>query len=143
VRPVPVVLAPQGRDQPSSTSPPICCKYTFQVFEMFQRYVTGVSYGCCKSRLGCYICCKCLRGMLQSFIQNVSSISDLFCKHFLSECCTCFTTIVQEYVRNVAAVSSVLSGCCIYFTHMLQSYVQNVLFASFVCCIQVFHVSDI
>jgi hypothetical protein len=31
-------------------SPPIWCKYMFQVFQMFQRSVAVVSYGCCKSR---------------------------------------------------------------------------------------------
>jgi hypothetical protein len=32
-----------------------CCNYLFQ---MFQRYVASVSYGCCKSRSWCYICCN-------------------------------------------------------------------------------------
>jgi hypothetical protein len=39
--------------RPESTgpdSPTICCKYMFHVFPMFQMYVAGVSYGCCKSR---------------------------------------------------------------------------------------------
>jgi hypothetical protein len=30
--------------------PPLCCKYMFQVFQMFQWYVPIVIYGYCKSR---------------------------------------------------------------------------------------------
>jgi hypothetical protein len=33
-----------------------CCKRMFQVFQMFQRYVASISYGCCKSRSRCCIC---------------------------------------------------------------------------------------
>jgi hypothetical protein len=35
-----------------------CCKCTFQTFQMFQRNVVSVSYGCCKSRSRCCTCCK-------------------------------------------------------------------------------------
>jgi hypothetical protein len=45
--------------------------------------------------------CKCFRGMLQVFVQNVSSILDICCKRFLYGCCTCFTHTLQEDVRNV------------------------------------------
>jgi hypothetical protein len=31
---------------------------------------------------GCCICCKCFRGMLQVFVQNISSVSDACCKRF-------------------------------------------------------------
>jgi hypothetical protein len=44
-------------------------------------------------------CCKCFRGMLQEFVQNILS------EHFLSGCCTCFTHMLQAYIRNVSAVS--------------------------------------
>ena len=57
-------------------------KRIFQVFQMFQRYVTSVSYGCCKSTSGCCICCKCFTGMLQTFVQSVSSVSNVCCKRF-------------------------------------------------------------
>jgi hypothetical protein len=39
--------------------------------------------------------------------------------------------------------ASVLSGWYICFTHMLQLYVLNVSSISVVCCIQVFHVSEV
>ena len=50
---------------------------------MFQTYVASVSYGCCKSRSGCRICCKCLGGMLQEYVQNVPSVSHVCCKYCL------------------------------------------------------------
>ena len=69
-----------------------CCKRMFQVFQIFQKYVASVSYGCCKSRLGYCICCKCFRGILQAFVQSVSSVSDVCCKRFdLDVAYICFT----------------------------------------------------
>jgi hypothetical protein len=47
------------------------CKPMFQVFQMFHMYIASVLCGCCKSRSGCCICCKCFGGMLQAFVQNV------------------------------------------------------------------------
>jgi hypothetical protein len=35
-----------------------CCMPMFQVFQLFHMYVSIVSYGCCKSRLRCCICCN-------------------------------------------------------------------------------------
>jgi hypothetical protein len=37
---------------------PPCCKRMFHVFQMFYRYVSSVSCGCCKSRSGCCIYCN-------------------------------------------------------------------------------------
>ena len=84
-------------------------------------------------------CCECFRGMLQAFVQNVSYVSDLCCKRFLSECCTCFTPMLQEYVQNVAIVSVLCWNKCFhvaickcfylgvtYVSHILQFYVPNV-----------------
>jgi hypothetical protein len=68
----------------------------FQVFQIFQRYVASVLHGCCKSRSGCYIRCKCFIGMLQRLFQSVSSVSEV--------CCICFTHMLQEYVPNVSTV---------------------------------------
>jgi hypothetical protein len=48
-------------DQPWLLPPLLCCKCMFQVFQIFQRFIVSVSYGYCK-------CCKCFRGMLQTFI---------------------------------------------------------------------------
>ena len=101
-------------------------------------------------------CCKCFRGMLQAFVQNVLSVSDVCCKYFLSECYTCFThccksmlEMFQLFWSYVAIsvfmlqVASVLSSYCICFTHMLQVYVPNISYALGVCCIQVFHVTSV
>jgi hypothetical protein len=30
----------------------------------------------------CVATCKCSRGMLQAFVQNISSVSDVCCKYF-------------------------------------------------------------
>jgi hypothetical protein len=35
-------------------------------------------------------CCKCFIRMLQAFVHNVSSVSDICCKYFLPGCCICF-----------------------------------------------------
>ena len=61
-------------------------------------------------------CCKCFRDMLQAFVQNVSSILDVRCKHFLSGCFTCFTHMLQEYVRNVSHI------CCKSMFKMFQLF---------------------
>jgi hypothetical protein len=88
---------------------------------MLQIYVSSVSYGCRKSRSGCCIYYKCFRCMLQVFqrhvasvCSNVSSISDVSCKRFLSECCTCFTHMLQEYVRNILVVSVLRCNKCFH-----------------------------
>jgi hypothetical protein len=120
---------------------------------MFQRYVASDSYGCCKSRLRRCICCKCFRGMLQAFIQSVSSVSNVRCKRFDLDV-VYVSHMLQEYVPNVSVVSFLccskyfmlqvfLSGCCICFTHMLQVYVPNVSYASDLCCFQKFHVASV
>jgi hypothetical protein len=54
------------------------------------------------------------RGMLQAFVQNVSSVSYICCSK-------CFILMLHMFHIHVACV---LSGCCICFTHMLQQYVQ-------------------
>jgi hypothetical protein len=78
-----------------------------------------------------------IRGILQAFIQNVSSVSKCLLQSFLSGCCICFTHILQWYVPNVSAIlvlrcskwfhiASCKSGCFVCFTHILQVYVLNV-----------------
>jgi hypothetical protein len=42
----------------------ICCKCLFQVFWIFQRYIASVSYGCCKNKSRCCICCNGCTRML-------------------------------------------------------------------------------
>jgi hypothetical protein len=51
-----------------------CCKLLCKVFQIFQRYVASISYGCCKNRLRCCICCNGCTRILQYFIFNVSSV---------------------------------------------------------------------
>jgi hypothetical protein len=62
----------------------VCCNY---FISMLQKWIRG----CCT----CYICCKCFRGMLQAFVQNISSISIHLLQSFLSRCCICFTYMLQ------------------------------------------------
>ena len=45
--------APDMVAAPSIVSRLTCYKRMFLVFQMFLRYVAGVSYRCCKSRPGC------------------------------------------------------------------------------------------
>jgi hypothetical protein len=60
----------------SSVSPGCCiCYYgSFQVFHMFQTHVTSVLFGCCKSRSRCCICCYDYTCMFQAYVSSVSSI---------------------------------------------------------------------
>jgi hypothetical protein len=51
-----------------------CCKRMFKVFQIFQKYVASVSYGCCKSRSECCICWNGYTHMLQTSVPNVSSV---------------------------------------------------------------------
>jgi hypothetical protein len=90
-------------------------------------YVANMSCGFWKSRSGCYICCKCFRGMLQAFVQNVSSVLDVRCKRFLSRCCTCFTPMLREYVQNVSAVSVLrCNKCYIWMLRMFHTLISIV-----------------
>jgi hypothetical protein len=92
-------------------------------------YVASVSFGCCKTRLGCciymqvfqvflYICCKCFILMFTyicngytcifKFFLCFASVSDVCCK-----CFSCFGRMLQVFYLDVAKVDRVL--------HMLQS----------------------
>jgi hypothetical protein len=76
-------LSLRGRNQLALASPsPYVAMYVSKCFRCYKRYVASVLHGCCKSRLRCCICCKWSRVMLQVFVQNVSSVSDVCCKHF-------------------------------------------------------------
>jgi hypothetical protein len=65
-----------------------------------------------------------LRGMLQVFIQNISSVSEIYCSK-------CFIWMLHMFHTYVA---SVLSECCIYFTHMLRVFYLDVAYVSHICC---------
>jgi hypothetical protein len=121
---------------------------------MFQRYVASVLCRCCKSRSGCCICCKCLRGMLQVFQRHVASVCSkyfigfrrsvsiwmLYMFHTYMSRKSMFEMfqLFQSYVAIsvfMLQVTSVLSEYCIRFTHTFQVYVLNVSSASDVCYI--------
>jgi hypothetical protein len=104
------------------------------------RYVTSVSYVCCKNRSWCCTCCNGCTRMLQASIPNVSSVfldvrrkcaylnvayaSHIYCKSMFE-----MFQLLQSYVAVsifILQVTIVLSGCCIYFTPMLQVYHPNV-----------------
>ena len=95
-----------------------CTFNMFQVFHMFYKHVASVSYGYCKSRSGCCICCNGCTCMLHMSIPKVSSVS-------LDVCCKCV-------YLDVAYISHI---CCKYFILMLC------MFAMIFKCFQVFFVS--
>jgi hypothetical protein len=120
-----------------------CCKHMFQVFQMFQRYVTSISCGCCKSRSGCCICCTGCSRMLQASVPNVSSVFSrrmlqvclfwmlhmfhIYVASVLSRYCLCFTMVFKCFSCVLASVSDA------YFKYFicLQTYVANVASACF------------
>jgi hypothetical protein len=64
-----------------TTGRSVCCKHIFQLFHMFQMYVSIVSDGCCKSRMRCCTCCIGYILLLQEYVPNVSFVfSDVCCK---------------------------------------------------------------
>ena len=68
-----------------------------RIFKVFQRYVVSVSYRCCKSRSGCFTCCKCFRSIWQAFVQNVSSVPDVCGKR---------VDVVVAYVSHICCNST-------------------------------------
>jgi hypothetical protein len=81
-------------NRPIQAFSPLCCKCMFQIFsrfksmlQWFHRDVAKVDRGYCT----CCICCKCFRGMLQAFVQNVLSVLNIRCKRFDLDVCICFT----------------------------------------------------
>jgi hypothetical protein len=112
----------------------------FKCFICYQRYVARVSYGCCKSRLRCCICCNGCTRMLQMSVPNVLSVfSDVFCKRsvfiwmlhmfhtydvsVLFRCCVCVATVFKCFLDVFTSVSETCFKCFIY----LQSYVASIL----------------
>ena len=98
-----------------------CCKHMFQVFYM---YVASVSCECCKTRLGCCICCNGYTHMLQASVPNISDVSD--------GCCTCFVWMFHMFHTYVASffylgVAYVSHLCCKCFIRMLHMF-------SHICC---------
>jgi hypothetical protein len=108
----------------------------FQVFQIFQRYVASVPCGCCKSRSGSCICCKCsfkmfylflsifyldvayVSHMLQDYVPIISVTLVLCCnKCFHVASCKCFIKMLHMFHTHV---SSVCSKCFICFRRMLH-----------------------
>jgi hypothetical protein len=122
---------------------------------LFHIDVAKVDWGCCT----CCICCKCFRDILEvfkRFLQNVSFVPDVCCKCFGLDVgyvshiyCNNMFQMFQLFQSYIAVsvlmlqVASGLSGCCICFIHTLEVYVPDVSSISYVCCIQVFHVSHL
>jgi uncharacterized integral membrane protein len=48
----------------------VYCKSMFQMFQLFRKYIASILSGCC-------ICCSCYTHMLQTYVLNVSPISDV------------------------------------------------------------------
>jgi hypothetical protein len=99
------------------------------IFQVFHLVVASVSCGCCKSRLGCCLCCNGCTCMLQEFVSNVSAIfPDVCCKcvyldvaYFSHICCKCFMWMLRMFymvfkcftcfIYLQTHVASVASGC--------------------------------
>jgi hypothetical protein len=115
------------------------CKSMFQVFQLFQMYVSIVLYGCCKSRLVCchvamvitYVASVYLHCFICFLYTYVASVSNAWCFICLllyvisvvsrccksrSGCCTCCN-----------GVSTVCSKCFICFIRMLQRFHLNIV----------------
>jgi hypothetical protein len=93
--------------------------------------VVKVNRGSCT----CCICFNCFGDMLQEFVQNVSPVLNICCKHFDLDvayvshiCCNSIFQMFHLFQSSVASsvfmlqIASVLSGCCIYF----HTYVVSV-----------------
>jgi hypothetical protein len=130
----PSAPTPTTRINRHMRSPSLCCKYMFQVFQSFQRYVAVVLYGYCKSRSGTLYMLQVFRDMLQEFIQNISSVPDVCCKCFDQDvayvshiCCSSMFQMFYLFQSSIAAsvfmlqVANILSGCCICFHTYITS----------------------
>jgi hypothetical protein len=101
-------------------------------------------------------CCNFFRGVLQAFIQNISSVLVVCCKHFYLDvayvsriCCKSMFEIFQLFQSYVAIsvlmlqVANVLSRCCIcshtcckcmfQIFYLFQTYVAFECFMSVSC----------
>jgi hypothetical protein len=92
------------------------------VFQVFQTFISSVSYGYYKSKSGCCICWNDKIHMLQAY---VSSVSYVCCKRFFwifqnrSCCCTCYKWLYMH-------VSIACFKCFICLRRMLQIFYLDV-----------------
>jgi hypothetical protein len=78
----------------------LCCKCMFQIFQLFQTYVVSVLSGCC-------ICCSEHTHILQPYVLNVSSFSDVRCNK-------CFMLqVFHEQAPEVGAGGVVTTGAAV------------------------------
>ena len=99
----------------------------FRVFRLFLMYISSVSYGCCKSRSVCCICCNGCTRILQAYVPNVLFVSS---RCMLQVClfgyCICFTHMLQVFYLDVVYVlqwfSSIFMCFCKCFTCMFQVF---------------------
>jgi hypothetical protein len=115
-----------------------CCK------RMFQRYVVSASYGCYKSKLRCYTCCK---SMFQMFHLLVLCCCKCFHVPSVScECCICcssYTCMLQVYYSKCfRCFRCMLLVCFIWVLHMFHTYVRKCFIGRciyFTYMLQAFH----
>jgi hypothetical protein len=107
------------------------CRVDFEKVDRDVIYVASVLEACCKR----------LFKMFYLFQTYVASVFYLDAAHVSHLCCESMFEMFQLFQSYVAI--SVISGCCVCFIHLFQLYVPNVSSASIVCCIQVFHVSEV
>jgi hypothetical protein len=78
--------------------------------------------------------------MLQVYVSNVLTVSNVCCKCFYGYCICCsgYTCMSQVYVLNVLPVSNLCCKCFIWMLHMFQTNVasvySNVSSVSDICC---------
>jgi hypothetical protein len=104
-------------------------KYMFQLLQIFQRYVASVSYRCCKSRSGYWICCTSYTTYDASiYFKCFICFSRHMLQVFLFGCCVCFTCMFTSiFVR-------ILHMCCNVFSNILDVFisVSNACFKCFI-----------
>jgi hypothetical protein len=66
----------------------ICCKSMFEMFQLFQSYVAKSALMLQVANV-LSVCCICFTHMLQVYVPNISSASDVCCILSVS-CCKCF-----------------------------------------------------
>jgi hypothetical protein len=99
----------------------ICCKYMFQMFQLFQTYIVSVLFGCC-------ICCNGYTRMLQVYVSNVLALSNVCCKWFIQMLYMLYW--IYTYVASVCFKCLALSNICCNITY--------VALAIHVCCKRIF-----
>jgi hypothetical protein len=90
----------------------VYCKYMFQIFHLFQKYVASVLSGCCKSRSGCCIYCN-------SYVTSVCSKCFICFRHMLQVCHLGVAKVDLDVAYVAMAILQVyVLKCFIYFRHM-------------------------